>query len=112
MVGQLTESVVDLRIELDKGGGVAGELFGPLFLLLGQDGLDVHKGLLQRWDFLAGLRAKAELHGWPLARSRLLDTSAILSSSAFPDATFRECARPTCLACGLSVTQLIVETRS
>ena len=90
-VSQSLESEVDLRLELSKGGGVTSEQLGPEFLLLGKRSLDLFEGLIRRWHGFAGLAAKAELHDTILARSRLLDTSAILPGRAVLGSTVREC---------------------
>ncbi len=67
-VGEAGENAVDLGLELREGGGVACELLSPLFLLLREGGLEFLKGLLQSGNLQAGFAAKAELHGWNLAR--------------------------------------------
>lgn len=90
-VSQLLESEVDLRLESSKGGGITSQQFGPEFLLLGKRSLDLLQGLIRCWHWLAGFAAKAELHDTILARSRLLDTSAILPCRAVLGSTVREC---------------------
>ncbi len=62
-VGELLEGKMNLRLELSKGSGVLGEEIGPELLLLGQRSVDLLEGLLQGRNLLAGLGAKAELHG-------------------------------------------------
>jgi hypothetical protein len=92
-VGELLEGLVDLWLELSESGRVFGKQLGPLFLLLGQRSLDLLEGLLQWRDRVAGLGAKAKLHGRPLASARLLDTPAILSGRGSFGATVWECTR-------------------
>jgi hypothetical protein len=92
-VSQLLESEVDLRFESSEGGGITSEQFGPEFLLLGKRSLDLLQGLIRCWHGFAGFAAKAELHDTILARSRLLDTFAILPGRAVLGSTLRECTR-------------------
>jgi hypothetical protein len=93
VIGELLEGEVDLRLELDKGGGVASELLSPALLLFPEGCLEFLKGLLQSRNFRTGFAANAKLHSSALTRSPLLATSAILSGPAFLGFTFRECAR-------------------
>ena len=92
-VSQLLESEMDLRLESSKGGGVASQQFGPEFLLLGKRSVDLFEGLIRCWHWFTGFATKAELHDTILARSRLLDTSAILPRRAVLGSTLRECTR-------------------
>jgi hypothetical protein len=83
-----------IRLESSEGGGITSQQFGPEFLLLGKRSLDLLQGLIRCWwHWLAGLAAKAELHDTILARSRLLDTSAILPGRVALGSTLRECTR-------------------
>ena len=90
-VSQLLESEVDLRLESSKGGGITSQQLCPEFLLLGKRSLDLFEGLIRCWHGFAGFATKEELHDTILARSRLLDTSAILPKRAVLGSTLREC---------------------
>ena len=81
-VGELLEGEVDLLFQRGEGSGIAGELFGPGFLLLGQSGLEIRKGLISGCRHLdAGFVAEAEQHGNLLTQ---LHPPPILRIGRFP----------------------------
>jgi len=62
-VGELLESVVDLGLEVGKGGGIAGELLGPELLLGGELGLNILEGPVRGRDSGTGLGVEVKAHG-------------------------------------------------
>ena len=91
MVGELLEGLVDLRFELGEGGRVSRQLLGPKFLLLGQGGLDLLEGLLQRRNLFTGFGANTEFHGYAQTSSPSLISFANLSGRGFLGTTFWAC---------------------
>jgi hypothetical protein len=63
LVRELSEGAVDLRLQLGKGGGIAGELFGPGLLVGDESLLDLLEGVFGLEDVEAVLGVKAEAHG-------------------------------------------------
>ena len=62
-VGELSEGLVDVGLELAKGGGVAGELFGPEGLLGLELGVDLLEGLVRGGHVRSRLGVGADAHG-------------------------------------------------
>lgn len=71
LVGQLSESQVNLGFQFGEGGGVAGKLLGPGLLLGGEVLLDLGEGLNGVRDSGAGFGIKTQAQGKSF-RGRLL----------------------------------------